>query len=328
MPRRVDALRDQAGHDGSVGSTPLGHALIRGEAVEQPIAAGAAQIGLATAAVWPARRMRRIPRLRWRFLVQSRAVVVADHGRPLGALRPVAAGPVLAGWKRAAVRRGAGKHIVPIGRVAAAVDHLAFLVERCLLGEIVVAVQFVDILGDDDALAVLPWAAPDAIARVDGLGAVYSLHAEVGAPGAIARTHRLRQRLAVPVCALDAAQVRPFAGADAGDEKGHGGLLRLRGRAQAQGHQHQGRQEGETHRVVHVSPPVEYSASCGKRYHCFTVEAALPVRPTPHWYGPRASARRLHACHRRARLVAPGELDLIIDVSQHYVTVNRGKMYR
>ena len=37
---------------------PMGHALVRGEAVEQPIAASAAQIGLATAAVWPARRMR------------------------------------------------------------------------------------------------------------------------------------------------------------------------------------------------------------------------------------------------------------------------------
>jgi hypothetical protein len=39
----------------------MGNALVRGKAVEQPIAAGAAQIGLATAAVWPARRMRRIP---------------------------------------------------------------------------------------------------------------------------------------------------------------------------------------------------------------------------------------------------------------------------
>src|SRR4029453_9351177 len=166
MPRRVEALRDQPGHDGSVGSTPLGHALVRGEAVEQPIAASAAQIGLATAAVWPARRMRRIPRLRRRLLVRPHAIVVADHGRPLGTLRPVAAGPVLAGWKRAAVRRGASQDVVPIGRVAAAVDHLAFLVERRLLGEIVVAVQLVGILSDNDALGVLPWAGPDAIARV------------------------------------------------------------------------------------------------------------------------------------------------------------------
>src|SRR5919108_416305 len=112
-------------------------------------------------------------------------VVVADHGRPLGALRPVAAGPVLAGWKRAAVRRGAGEDVVPVGRVAAAVDHLALLIERRLLGEMVVAMQLVDILGDDDALGVLPWAAPDAIARVDGLGAAHGLRAEVGAPGAV-----------------------------------------------------------------------------------------------------------------------------------------------
>jgi hypothetical protein len=52
------------------------------------------------------------------------------------------------------------------------------------------------------------------------------------------------------------------------------------------------------------------------------------VRPIPHWYGPRASACRLHSWVRRGRPVAPGKLDLIIDVSQHHVTVNRGKMHR
>jgi hypothetical protein len=60
---------------------------------------------------------------------------------------------------------------VPVGRVAAAVDHLALFVERHLLGEIVVTMQLVDILGDNDALGVLPRAAPDPIVRVDGLGA-------------------------------------------------------------------------------------------------------------------------------------------------------------
>jgi hypothetical protein len=54
----------------------------------------------------------------------------------------------------------------------------------------------------------------------------------------------------------------------------------------------------------------------------------LPVRPTPHWYGPRASARWLHVWVRQGPFVAPGKLDLIIDVSQHHVTVNRGKMHR
>src|SRR5262245_21769169 len=218
-----DALRDQPGHDGRVGSRLLGHTLVRGEAVEQPIASGAAQIGLATAAVWPARQMRRIPRLRRRLLVQPHAIMVADHGRPLSALRPVAASSILTGGKRAAVRRGASQDVVPVGRVATAVDHLARLVERRLLGEIVVAVQLVDICGDDDALGVLPRAAPDAIACVDGLSTTYGLRAEVGTPGAAAHTRRLRQRLAVPVRALEAAEVRPFAEADTGAEKGHGG---------------------------------------------------------------------------------------------------------
>src|SRR5215831_7895148 len=172
--------------------------------------------------------MRRVPRLRRRLLTEPHAVVVADHGRPLGALRPVAAGPVLAGWKRAAVRRGAGEDVVPVGRVAAAVDHLALLAQRGLLANIVLAVQLVDILGDDDALGVLPRATPDAIARVDGRGPAHGLGAEVRPPGAVTSPRRLRQRLAMPVRALEAAEVRPMAGAGAGDEKGHGGLLCLR----------------------------------------------------------------------------------------------------
>ena len=81
---------------------------------------------------------------------------------------------------------------MPVGRVAAAVDCLTFLGERRLLGEIVGAVELVNILSNGDALDVLPRAAPDAIARVDSLGAAHGLCAKVGAPGAASGTRRLR----------------------------------------------------------------------------------------------------------------------------------------
>ena len=101
---------------------------------------------------------------------------------------------------------------MPVGRIHAAVDYLALLGERRLLGEIVGTVEFVEILGDGAARGVLPRAAPDAIARVDSLGAAAVLGAEVGAPGAASGTRRLCQRLAVPVRALKAAESAPFQG--------------------------------------------------------------------------------------------------------------------
>jgi hypothetical protein len=55
-----------------------------------------------------------------------------------------------------------------IGRVAAAFDRVALFGERGLLGEVVgLAVQFVDVLGDNDALGVLPRAIADTVARID-----------------------------------------------------------------------------------------------------------------------------------------------------------------
>src|SRR5262249_38832164 len=88
------------------------HQLLRGKAVEQAVAAGAPQVVLAAAAVGPARGMRRIPRLGRGIVAQTLAVDVADHGRALGAACPVAAGSVLAGWKRPPVHLRAGKNVV------------------------------------------------------------------------------------------------------------------------------------------------------------------------------------------------------------------------
>ena len=67
-----------------------------------------------------------------------------------------------------AVGLRAGQNVVPVRLVAAAVDDLALLVQRGLLGDIVgVAVQVGDVSWRHDAFGVLPRALADAIARVD-----------------------------------------------------------------------------------------------------------------------------------------------------------------
>ena len=82
--------------------------LVRGEAVEQAAAAGAAQVVEAATTVGSARGMRRIPRSRRNVVAQALAVGVAYHGGALGAARPVAAGAVLARRKCGAVHLRAG----------------------------------------------------------------------------------------------------------------------------------------------------------------------------------------------------------------------------
>src|SRR5439155_6201308 len=91
------------------GAEPPPSFLVRRKAVEEAVAAGAAQIGLAAAAVRPARGMRRVPRLRRFVVAQAHAVVVAADRRALGALPPVATRPVVAGRKRPAVGLRAGQ---------------------------------------------------------------------------------------------------------------------------------------------------------------------------------------------------------------------------
>src|SRR5262249_34561131 len=66
-------------------------ALVRREAVEQAVAAGRLQCIEAAAA----RAVRGVPGLGGVVIAQADAVVMADHGRALGAFGPVAAGHVL-----------------------------------------------------------------------------------------------------------------------------------------------------------------------------------------------------------------------------------------
>src|SRR5258707_1635835 len=77
--------------------------LIRREAVHQPVAAGALEIGLRAAAVGSARRVRRVPGFRGVVVAQANAVDMAEHGGALRRARPVLAGAILAGRERRAV---------------------------------------------------------------------------------------------------------------------------------------------------------------------------------------------------------------------------------
>src|SRR5207244_2955601 len=131
--------------------------LVRREAVEQSVAAGAAQVCLAAAAVRAARRMRRIPRTRRRIVAQSFTIDVTDHGCALRAAGPIAAGAVFAGREGVAFRSRAGQHVVAIWREADARNHQSALGERCRGAElVVVTVQVIDARRDNLALEILP----------------------------------------------------------------------------------------------------------------------------------------------------------------------------
>src|SRR5439155_10348245 len=156
---------------------------------------------------------------------------MSDHGGALRRARPVLAGAVLAGGKRGPVRLRSRQHVVPVGRVAATVDDLSLLAQGALLGQAVGAVQLGDVLGDHDALGVLPWSLADAIARIHRGRTVGRLRREIGVPGLATGSGRLRQRLAVIVGAGETAEIAAIADAVAGQEEAGVGRLRLRGRA-------------------------------------------------------------------------------------------------
>jgi len=86
--------------------------------------------------------------------------------------------------------------------------------------------QPVDILGDHHPFGVLPRPVPDAVARINGRLTVGRLGAEISVPGMISGTSALREALTDLVGTGQAAEIRAFAGAGAGYEKGHIGLLR------------------------------------------------------------------------------------------------------
>ena len=179
------------------------------EAIEQAVAAGALEIVLGAAAARAARRMRRIPRLRRRVVAQALAIEWPSMAEPavlLVQFLQVRSSPA---GKALAVGGRAGEDVMPVRLFAAAVDDLALLAQRGLLGEVVaVAVQIVDALGDHRALGILPRTLADAVA---GVHRAVALRAEISVPGLAGGARRLRELAALRVGAGEPAEVGALA---------------------------------------------------------------------------------------------------------------------
>src|SRR5246127_90429 len=163
---------------------------------------------------------------------------MAEHRSALGAACPVLASAIVGARERSTVPLRTGKDVMPVGRIAHAVDAVTLLGQRRLLVEIVCAVKLGNVLGNDYTFGVLPRSLADALACIHR---ARPLRAQIGAPGFSTCAHCLRQRLAIPVGALKSAEIPAFSGSGAGDEETHAALLRLRRRARAQGQKRDGR---------------------------------------------------------------------------------------
>src|SRR5262249_34395068 len=165
---------------------------------------------------------------------------MAGQRSALGAACPVLASAIVGARERSTVRLRTGKHVMPGGRFAHAVDAVALFGKRRLLIEIVRAVKLGNIVSNDYAFGVLPRSLAGAVARIHR---ARPLRAQIGAPGFSTGAYCLRQRLAMPIGAFKSAEIPAFSESDAGDKETHAALLRLRGRARAraQGQKHDGR---------------------------------------------------------------------------------------
>src|SRR3989337_2115649 len=82
----------------------------------------------------------------------------------IGVTGPVAAGCILAGGTRGAVRQGTGQNVMHVGCVAAAVDFTALLVQGVLLIELVrITMQVSYILRYHDPFRVVPGSLADPV---------------------------------------------------------------------------------------------------------------------------------------------------------------------
>src|SRR5262249_26835319 len=161
------------------------------------------------------------------IVAQPLAIDMTNHGRALGAARPVVAGTILL-WRGGAGFGGrAGQYVMTGGGKTYARDKLAPLAQRgvhAVLG--FVALRIVDILSDNLALEILPWPAADAVARIDGRLALGRLRAQIGMPGFAARAMALCQLQTVSVGAVQAAEVGSLARPGASHKECHGRGLR------------------------------------------------------------------------------------------------------
>ena len=165
-------------------------ALLRGEAIEEPVATRGDQIWLGATA----RRVGRIPgargrRIRLHILGTShwritRAISVSEHCDAGTAAGPVLTGKIHVRGKGTAVLVGAGQDVVHVGRVAPHFDWLALFVESIgLFDLVVVAVEIGDARCDNNTFGILPWTIPDTVTRINRVRAAASICAEVSTPG-------------------------------------------------------------------------------------------------------------------------------------------------
>src|SRR4029453_412389 len=153
-------------------------------------------------------------------------VVMADLRLARVFARPVVAGVIGVVRVRTAGRLGAGEDVVLVRRLAEALDGFALFRERGCTREGVsqagelqrVTVQMFEVPRDRSPPPVVPWALPQAVARVGRVGA---RGAEIRVPGTSSGPGRRRQRLAVRVSARNPAQVPAFADGGARDEERH-----------------------------------------------------------------------------------------------------------
>src|SRR4029453_9365076 len=151
---------------------------------------------------------------------------MAQHRGAFVAACPITACHIFAAWKCPTVRLRAGEYVMHVRFITAGVDLITFFAQRGFFVEIiVVAVEIVDVFGDDDAFGILPRTFANAITGVDGRLAVGRAGTEIGPPGVVTRSNRLRERLAVFIGARQTTEVRSFSPSGAGNEESYVGFL-------------------------------------------------------------------------------------------------------
>jgi len=151
---------------------------------------------------------------------------VAEHYGAHGVGGVIVAGVIRAVGVGAAIGLRAGQDVVLVGHIAEAFNRVALFIEHGGFGNggaharqlQSIAVQIGEAHGDALALGVEPRAVADAVARVDGIGA---LGAHVGVPGAVARAGGGGQVLAPLVGSGHPAVVGAVALGSAGDKERH-----------------------------------------------------------------------------------------------------------
>ena len=132
--------------------------------VKQARAARTLQILLTTSSG----SMRRVPGLHVPADFQSKPVMMTDNCRSFTAAGPIATRRIAARGRVLSLRIGAGQHVVGVYCIAATADDFAFLGQGSLFGDVVgIRVQVFQILGNDDAFGILPWAFADAVTGID-----------------------------------------------------------------------------------------------------------------------------------------------------------------